>query len=355
LSLPLQGWHLVLLAYSLSLYWVFSNFKQVSGDLLLTLSLNLGRWAGALALLSLLFTPYHLFVSSYDLLAFSAVLGIFLVALSVCVMTVGGFAGPPLPRGAASVVAALGAVAASLLALLLTPDLKPVVRKGGAGQLLYDPAPLFLFTLLASIALILLYPLARRKMERRLEERAPGPRAPAEPVRAPSTVARKRIVSSSFLKAGLGGAAFSLVFLLFVPAPVDSFSYMLVAFSWYILSLYIAWKLYQVPEAYLVTGASDQLSFFCPRCKQKIAPFEQSGDLVEKYAYGEIRLGRAWEGVVVSHYRHAHTDYDKERRLLRRLAMPPDYKQQKLRELRARYAEEARQLAAEDGLLKLER
>lgn len=125
-----------------------------------------------------------------------------------------------------------------------------------------------------------------------------------------------------------------------------------VAFSWYVLSLYTASKLYQVPEAYLVTGASDQLSFHCPRCMRKIEPFEQSGDLVEEFIRGEKRLGEAREGVIISHYRHVHTDYERARKSLRRQMLLPDVKQQMMRDLKAMCTEEARRLAVSDGLLR---
>ena len=372
MSFPVQGWHLTLLAYVLSFFWVFSNLRKVPRELLLTLFVNLGRWAGALTLLSLLFIPYHLFVSSYDFLAFSALMGAFLVTLSIALMVIEDRLLPlrarplrkpgceeeqsMLPFVEGPVMLSLGAVAASLLAMLLAPDLKPHVSKSSAGQLLYDPSPLFLFTLLSSIALILLYPLARRKIVGKFQEQRLAPASPAEPGGASAKAARtvKKIADSGLLTAGIGGVILSLLFLLLVPAPVDSFSYTLVSPLWYILSLYIAWRLYQAPEAYLVTKASKELSFCCPRCGgREVEPHRDSGDLVEKYIYGRIGLGGARERVIISHYRHEHTRYEDERKRLKKLArVLPGAGQQAMEELRIKYSEEARLLAIKDGLLK---
>jgi len=374
LSFPVQGWHLTLLAYVLSFFWVFSNLRRIPREPLLTLFVNLGRWAGALTLLSLLFIPYHLFVSSYDFLAFSALAGAFLVTLSIALMVIGDRLLPPrakllrkpgceegeqsmLPFAEGPVMLSLGAVTASLLAMLLTPDLKPHVSKSSAGQLLYDPSPLFLFTLLSSIALILLYPLARRKIVGKFREQRLAPGSPAELGGASAKavrVVKKEIADSGFLTAGIGGVILSLLFLLLVPAPVDSFSYTLVSPFWYILSLYIAWRLYQAPEAYLATKASKELSFCCPRCGgREVEPHRDSGDLVEKYIYGRIGLGGARERVIISHYRHEHTRYEDERKRLKKLArVLPGAGQQAMEELRIKYSEEARRLAIKDGLLK---
>ena len=56
--------------------------------------------------------------------------------------------------------------------------------------------------------------------------------------------------------------------------------------------------------------------------------------------------------IIISHYRHVHTDYKRARKLLRRKRLPPDFKQQMVKDLKARYTEEVRRLAIKDCLLK---
>ena len=129
----------------------------------------------------------------------------------------------------------------------------------------------------------------------------------------------------------------------------------------------------------LRSKARKEVSFYCPRCKQVVRPRRDSLAF-EAYWERELGLNDARKTLIIAHYRHYHTSYDKERvnaekwlteeeirALKRALAAYKSSKDREERDLwletirelkdravercRVYYNKEALKLAIEDGLL----
>lgn len=146
--------------------------------------------------------------------------------------------------------------------------------------------------------------------------------------------------------------ALYLVLLFVIPASLDQLGYNLAFLVWLLVTFYFVKRYREAPMSYLVTMMSNLLSFYCPRCQKKIEPFEKSGSLLEHFINGRLSLKGAQERVIVAHYRHVHTEYEKEIRDLQKVRSPLLNKEQRREELKREYSEKARFLAEKDGLLK---
>lgn len=128
----------------------------------------------------------------------------------------------------------------------------------------------------------------------------------------------------------------------------------------------------------------DSLEFFCPRCKAKVRPRRDSLSF-ESLWEGFLSPEDAREAIIIAHYRHAHTAYDKDRKKVEKWLTKEDVeevtdgkfksynalldsldwaerdgilwdwletlKEEAAARAKAFYTQKARQLAVKDGLL----
>lgn len=344
-------------------------------DWWLRVALAFGSAAGSMSLAALGFMYLELLGVSNPGLSLVFMVGLLSVAFSILVMTawnmymcesgqlqVAGVRRETIlfacERARVSAIMALVSFMNTFFAMLIASDLAPRTIRSSTGALYYDISHFFLYTGTVSLGFLLLSFMARRTIATTREERLQKATQTAQPLlgtsRAQLTLQReerKEIRESSLMYGSILGLT-SLVLLFFVPASLNAVSFSIAFNLWFFLTLVVVYTVRGAPLAYLVTLSSDLLSFYCPRCKQKIEPFERSGDLLERFIYGKLSLRQAQERVIISHYRHFHTEYEKELRELKRARSTFIDKEQRREELKREYSEKARRLAVQDGLLK---
>jgi cytohesin len=295
---------------------------------------------GSIALASYVFSPLVVFAAPCPVVVALASLGAVLSILSAVMLE--------LKPASARAKRSLAALASGLLALPASaaPLLSLAAPSGPVyAQLLGGGSPAFLLPVFVSVALILVTPSARyelvsvyRPMRRVTEFGVFSVRVRETEIRGSGTAT--------------SGAACLLLSLSALRVPPSGFQTllgMLLLAAWYAVTLWAFSKLRWLPYYVHVTQLCRALSFYCPRCGSRVWPYRGSGDLLKSYASGELELGDAFEAAVVAHYRHRHTNYERE---LRKLTSGRHAGGGGYGELRGRYTKRARWMAVHDGLLK---
>lgn len=109
----------------------------------------------------------------------------------------------------------------------------------------------------------------------------------------------------------------------------------------------------------VIQDAYNRLAFFCPRCEKRIPPpmGNVHSPVVEDYVRGVVGEEEGRRRHIEGHYRHRHTDYEPQMRLLERKyggKRQPYSNEAFSTEAKAigqRCNEEARRLIVKDGLL----
>ena len=295
---------------------------------------------GSIALASYVFSPLAALATPCPVLVALASLGAMLSILSAVMLE--------LKPASARAKRSLVALASGLLALPVSAvSLLSLASLSGPAyaQFLGGGPPVFLLPVFVSVALILVTPSARHELASVYRPMRRVTEFGVFDVRVRETEIRGSGTATS-------GAACLLLSLLALRVPPSGFQGlpgMLLFAVWYAVTLWAFSKLRWLPYYVHVTQLCRALSFYCPRCGSRVWPYRDSGDLLKSYASGKLELGDAFEAIVVAHYRHRHTDYERELRKLMsgRYARGGGY-----RELRGRYTKRARWMAVNDGLLK---
>ena len=367
------SWLLPVAVILYSIYRFSGSYQKGPQDPWLKVSLAVAMLGGGLTLYSLPLMVVQLLGWDTSMLALLFMFGFVLITFSVFLMSLWNTymceSGQLEVAGARaesiffacdmmSLALTLVSFTLSWAAILLVSDLKPNIVKGASGKTFYDVSPFNFYMVIISLAFLLLSIRARRKLVTTLilvpQRSQPVVLPPQKSTGASyqQIKEKKEIKDSGLLLTSFTGLALYLVLLFVIPASLDQLGYNLAFLVWLLVTFYFVKRYMEAPMSYLVTMMSNLLSFYCPRCQKKIESFEKSGSLLEHFINGRLSLKGAQERVIVAHYRHVHTEYEKEIRDLQKVRSPLLNKEQRREELKREYSEKARFLAEKDGLLK---